>query len=136
MILRKYLIYETIAVGLGLQNFFRLLGGAIGVAIASSILNSSLTSNLTKTLPLEYAKNVLDSPNYIRNGLPSAYFDATIDIYASSMQLIWYISVTISGIGMKTHRRGEAKKGRLTVFSRSFGFLFFKTLSTEEAKPK
>ncbi|KAI8140963.1 major facilitator superfamily domain-containing protein [Fennellomyces sp. T-0311] len=91
---------RDIAVALGLQNFVRTLGGALGVAIASTLLNSSLKADLPNVIPMKYAEQVLDSPGYIRNGLPSEYVDAAISTYANSMRSVWIIIVIITGIGV------------------------------------
>ncbi|KAI8147048.1 major facilitator superfamily domain-containing protein [Fennellomyces sp. T-0311] len=88
-----------VAVAIGLREFLIALGGSLGVAIASNVLNSTLTKNLPRAIPSEHAAFVLKSPEYIRNGLPLEYFEATITTYADSMKDVWHILTIIGGLG-------------------------------------
>ncbi|KAI8147844.1 major facilitator superfamily domain-containing protein [Fennellomyces sp. T-0311] len=90
---------HDIAVVLGLMNFVRLLGATLGVAIASAVLNSLLKKNLPVVIPMEYAEQVLHSPEFIRHGLPGEYSDAAIHTYVDSLQFMWYIIVIMAGLG-------------------------------------
>ncbi|KAI8141120.1 major facilitator superfamily domain-containing protein [Fennellomyces sp. T-0311] len=87
------------AVAIGVREFMASLGGALGVAIASSVLNTALKKNLSSVIPLEYVDRVFHSPEYIRNGLPPVYFDATIEAYAYSMKFVWHIITALGGFG-------------------------------------
>ncbi|KAH8548049.1 major facilitator superfamily domain-containing protein [Umbelopsis sp. PMI_123] len=91
---------RDIAVVTGLCSFARILGGALGVAISSAIINSSLTASLPQYMPSEIAANIIDSSLYIRNGLPSQYFQATIDCYVAALKLLWYVMAGFSGVGV------------------------------------
>ncbi|KAI8575038.1 hypothetical protein K450DRAFT_263633 [Umbelopsis ramanniana AG] len=91
---------KDIAVVTGLCSFARILGGALGVAIASAIINSSLKTSLPLHMPTEIANNVIDSSLYIRNGLPSEYFQVTIDCYVAALQLLWYVMAGLAGVGV------------------------------------
>lgn len=51
-------------------------------------------------IPPEYAKQILDYPGFIRDGLPSQYFDAAISVYNDAYKRLWYLMVIFSGIGM------------------------------------
>lgn len=90
---------RDIAVVTGLCNFTRILGGALGIAIASAILNSSLTASLPQHMPVEYALQVIDSSLYVRNGLPSQYFEATIECYVAALKLLWQVMTAFAGVG-------------------------------------
>ncbi|KAI9317562.1 major facilitator superfamily domain-containing protein [Dichotomocladium elegans] len=84
---------RDIAVVTGLNTFSRMLGSALGVAISASILNSSLRKKLSLVIPMEYVTAVVESPEYVRNGLPSEYYEVTIKTYVQSLRLLWYILV-------------------------------------------
>ncbi|KAI7858692.1 major facilitator superfamily domain-containing protein [Circinella umbellata] len=90
---------RDVAVVTGLNNFSRVLGGALGVAIASAVLNSSLQRDLPSAIPKEYAEMIFQSPEYIRHGLPQDYFDTTVRIYVESLRFVWHILVIMSGMG-------------------------------------
>ncbi|KAG2221339.1 hypothetical protein INT45_014023 [Circinella minor] len=90
---------RDVAVVTGLNNFSRVLGGALGVAIASAVLNSSLQRDLPNAIPIEYAEMIFQSPEYIRHGLPQEYFDATVRIYVESLRFVWHILIIMSGMG-------------------------------------
>jgi hypothetical protein len=91
---------KDIAVVTGLCSFARILGGALGVAIASAIINSSLTATLPLHMPNEIANNIIDSSLYIRTGLPSEYFQATIDCYVAALQLLWHVMAGFAAVGV------------------------------------
>ncbi|KAI9277516.1 major facilitator superfamily domain-containing protein [Umbelopsis sp. AD052] len=91
---------KDIAVVTGLSSFARILGGALGVAIGSAITNSSLNSSLPLHMPTEIANKVINSALYIRNGLPSEYFQVTIDCYVAALQLVWYVMAGLAGVGV------------------------------------
>ncbi|KAI8137956.1 major facilitator superfamily domain-containing protein [Fennellomyces sp. T-0311] len=90
---------RDVAVVTGLNNFSRVLGGALGVAIASAVLNSSLQKDLPQAIPMEYAQLIFQSPEYIREGLPEEYFETTIRIYVDGLRFVWHILIIMSGIG-------------------------------------
>ncbi|KAI9277507.1 major facilitator superfamily domain-containing protein [Umbelopsis sp. AD052] len=90
---------RDIAVVTGLCNFTRILGGALGIAIASAILNSSLTASLPQYMPSEYALHVIDSSLYVRDGLPSQYFEPTMICYVAALRLLWQVMTAFSGVG-------------------------------------
>ncbi|KAI8575503.1 hypothetical protein K450DRAFT_261509 [Umbelopsis ramanniana AG] len=90
---------RDIAVVTGLCNFTRILGGALGIAIASAIINSSLTASLPQHMPSEYALQVIDSSLYVRDGLPSQYFEPTMVCYVAALKLLWQVMTAFSGVG-------------------------------------
>lgn len=83
----------------GLNNFSRVLGGALGVAIASAVLNSFLQKKLPGVLPEQYVLEVFNSPEYIRNGLPEEYIHAATEVYVESLRYVWYILIAMSSVG-------------------------------------
>ena len=93
------LFFDFIAVVTGLNNFTRALGGALGIAIASAALNSTLQKNLSNAIPTEYASLVVQSKDYIRNGLPLEYMEPTIRVYMDSLKFMWCILIIMSGLG-------------------------------------
>ena len=90
-----------LAVAIGLQRFTMAFGGTIGISIASAALNSSLRTELPKVVPLEYATQIFESPEFIRHGLPPQYFGSTIGAYANSIRFVWQIMTIITGLGKK-----------------------------------
>lgn len=90
---------RDVAVVTGLNNFSRVLGGALGVAIASAVLNSSLKTNIIGAIPEEYATQVLASPEYVRNGLPDEYIPIIINAYVESLRKVWYVLIAMAGAG-------------------------------------
>ncbi|ORY91384.1 major facilitator superfamily domain-containing protein [Syncephalastrum racemosum] len=90
---------RDIAVSVGANNFAELLGGAIGVAIASAVVNSNLKSQVQLVVPEEYAEAISESPEYIRDGLPSQYLQPVLDIYLYSLRWVWYILIIMAGLG-------------------------------------
>lgn len=86
--------------GSGLLTYAFTLGGGLGVALAFALINLYLQNNLPQMIPPEYAKQMLDYPGFIRDGLPSQYFDAAISVYNDAYKLLWYLIVIFSGIGM------------------------------------
>ncbi|CDH61531.1 tetracycline efflux protein [Lichtheimia corymbifera JMRC:FSU:9682] len=91
---------KDIAVVTGLNNFSRVLGGALGVAIASAVLNSFLQKNLPGVLPEQYVQEVFNSPEYIRNGLPEEYILLATEVYVDSLRYVWYILIAMSSVGL------------------------------------
>lgn len=91
---------KDIAVVTGLGNFSRILGGALGVAISSTILNSSLTEKLPTVLPQDLAYAVIQSSEFVNHGLPVEYKEATLRVYVQALQLIWYVLIPMSGLGL------------------------------------
>lgn len=77
-----------------------MLGGGLGAALAFALINLYLQNNLPQMIPPEYAKQILDYPGFIRDGLPSQYFDAAISVYNDAYKRLWYLMVIFSGIGM------------------------------------
>ncbi|KAG2221330.1 hypothetical protein INT45_014014 [Circinella minor] len=90
---------KDVAVVTGLNNFTRALGGALGIAIASAALNSTLQNNLSNIIPIEYASLVIQSKDYIRNGLPLEYMEPTLRVYMDSLKFMWCILIIMSGLG-------------------------------------
>jgi hypothetical protein len=78
---------------------FILSGGAIGIATGSSILNSALAVKLPRVLPPDYVALVIESSYFIHNGLPGQYLAATLQAYAESLRLIWYVMIPLAGLG-------------------------------------
>lgn len=88
-----------LAVVSGLLGYTFMLGGGIGVALAFTLINLYLQNNLPRIVPPEYAERIFDDPRFIREGLPSDYFDAAIMVYNDAYKLLWYLMVVFSGIG-------------------------------------
>ncbi|KAI8097268.1 major facilitator superfamily domain-containing protein [Halteromyces radiatus] len=91
---------KDIAVVTGLGNFSRLLGAAVGIAIASSVLNSGLNERLPNLIPPEYISPVIKSSLFVRDGLPVQYQAVTLQAYADSLRLIWYIMIPLIALGI------------------------------------
>ncbi|KAI8391665.1 major facilitator superfamily domain-containing protein [Radiomyces spectabilis] len=89
---------KDIAIITGLGSFCRILGGALGIAIASAVLNSSLTDVLAEHIPEEYARKVISSSEYVRNGLPAEYLERTLQVYVDALQLIWHVMIPMAGV--------------------------------------
>ncbi|CAO3652070.1 unnamed protein product [Cunninghamella blakesleeana] len=87
-------------VAVGLVNFFRFLGSAVGVAIASSILNSELKHRLPTVLPSDYVDIVIQQALYVHHGLPDQYKEATIQVYCDSIRLVWYVITPLTGLSI------------------------------------
>ncbi|KAI7870555.1 major facilitator superfamily domain-containing protein [Spinellus fusiger] len=87
------------AVAIGLNNFTRILGGALGIAISSAILNSTLKKELVLLIPPSEAQKAIDSIEYIHMGLPSNYLETALNVYVKGFQLIWYVLAGIAGVG-------------------------------------
>lgn len=51
-------------------------------------------------MPQAYAINVIESSLYIRHGLPSEYFEAAIESYATALKLLWCVMTGLSGLGV------------------------------------
>lgn len=76
-----------------------MLGGGLGAALAFALINLYLQNNLPRMIPPEYAERIFDYPGFIRDGLPSQYFDAAIVVYNDAYKRLWYLMVIFSGIG-------------------------------------
>ncbi|CAO3652078.1 unnamed protein product [Cunninghamella blakesleeana] len=83
--------HKDVAVCIGLGNFSRLLGAAVGVAISGTILNSELSKNLPTVLPPEYVDIVIEKALFIYHGLPEQYKSNTIQVYCNAIRMMWYI---------------------------------------------
>ncbi|KAI8992588.1 major facilitator superfamily domain-containing protein [Pilobolus umbonatus] len=90
---------RDIAVVTGLGNFARILGGALGVAISSTVLNTQLNEKLPLVLPPDLAAAVIQSSDFVNNGLPAEYLDVTLDIYTDALRMIWYVVIPMAGVG-------------------------------------
>ncbi|KAI9317564.1 major facilitator superfamily domain-containing protein [Dichotomocladium elegans] len=90
---------NDIAVVTGLNNFSRVLGGAIGVAVASTILNSTLQKGLGGSVPSEFAAIIYAAPEFIRNGLPEEYMELAIDEYVKALRVVWYVLIGLGACG-------------------------------------
>lgn len=88
-----------LAVVSGLLGYTFMLGGGIGVALAFALIHLYLQDNLPRMIPPEYAERIIDNPGFIREGLPSDYFDAAIMVYNDAYKMLWYLMVVLSGIG-------------------------------------
>ncbi|KAL1935444.1 hypothetical protein VTP01DRAFT_4584 [Rhizomucor pusillus] len=87
---------RDIAVALGLTNFVRVLGGALGIAVASATLNSTLHEDLPSVIPLEYISDVLEYPESLRTILPADYVQPVIEIYVRALHIVWYVLTAMS----------------------------------------
>ncbi|KAG0167570.1 hypothetical protein DFQ30_005907 [Apophysomyces sp. BC1015] len=90
---------RDIAVVTGLGSFTRILGGALGVAISSAVLNSSLNQNLPLVIPPQYAAQVIQSSEFVRQGLPAEYMQQTLEVYVEALRLIWHVIIPMAGMG-------------------------------------
>ncbi|CDH58634.1 tetracycline efflux protein [Lichtheimia corymbifera JMRC:FSU:9682] len=89
---------RDIAVASGLLAYTFMLGGGLGAALAFALINLYLQNNLPRMIPPEYAERIFDYPGFIRDGLPSQYFDAAIEVYNDAYKRLWYLMVIFSGI--------------------------------------
>ncbi|CDH58633.1 mfs general substrate transporter [Lichtheimia corymbifera JMRC:FSU:9682] len=89
---------KDVAVVSGLLGYTIMLGGGIGVALAFALIHLYLQNNLPRMIPPEYAERIIDNPGFIREGLPSDYFDAAIMVYNDAYKMLWYLMVVFSGI--------------------------------------
>lgn len=88
-----------LAVATGLNNFSRVLGGALGVAIASATLNSSLNSDLPQILPADLLTTVLEYPEGIRSGsIPEQYIQPVLYIYLEGLHTVYSVLTAMSGV--------------------------------------
>ncbi|KAI8143108.1 major facilitator superfamily domain-containing protein [Fennellomyces sp. T-0311] len=89
-----------IAVAVGLREFITGIGGSLGIAIVPSVLNATLKKTLPNLIPMEYAERVLESPNFIRSGLPPQYYDITLAAYADAFKYVWRFFTVVAGLGL------------------------------------
>lgn len=87
------------AVASGLLAYTFMLGGGLGAALAFALINLYLQNNLPRMIPPEYADRIFEYPGFVRDGLPSQYFDAAIAVYNDAYKRLWYLMVIFSGIG-------------------------------------
>lgn len=99
-----FLILLWPAVALGLTNFVRVLGGALGIAVASATLNSTLHEDLPLVIPLEYISDVLEYPESLRTILPADYVQPVIEIYVRALHIVWYVLTAMSA-ACKSHTK-------------------------------
>lgn len=63
-------------------------------------MNSSLTEKLPTVLPEDLAYAVIQSSEFVNHGLPVEYKEATLRVYVQALQLIWYVLIPMSGLGL------------------------------------
>lgn len=63
-------------------------------------MNSSLTEKLPTVLPQDLAYAVIQSSEFVNHGLPVEYKEATLRVYVQALQLIWYVLIPMSGLGL------------------------------------
>lgn len=85
-----------LAVALGLTNFVRVLGGALGIAVASATLNSILHKDLPLIIPSVFINDILEYPESLRTILPSEYIQPVIEIYVKALHIVWYVLTVMS----------------------------------------
>ncbi|RUS22829.1 major facilitator superfamily domain-containing protein [Endogone sp. FLAS-F59071] len=86
----------TVAVITTLVNFWRTIGGVLGIAIAGSIFNNKLSSELTAlnlTIPIWLAEN---NVTFVHD-LPSPIKEQVIDGYVASLDLVYTVAIPLSG---------------------------------------
>jgi hypothetical protein len=63
-------------------------------------LNSSLNEKLPLAIPKDLAISVIQSSEFVNHGLPAEYLPVTLRIYVEALQLIWYVLIPMSGLGL------------------------------------
>jgi hypothetical protein len=81
-------------------NFFRSMGGALGVAIFGSILNNRLDLNLARFLPADVldglnTRTLTSSPEQLR-GLPPAVLEGLREAFAASLQTVFLLAIPVA----------------------------------------
>ncbi|RUP42865.1 hypothetical protein BC936DRAFT_137968 [Jimgerdemannia flammicorona] len=89
---------RDIATVTGLVNFFRILGGAVGIAVAAATLENSLITSLSTILPPDLVPVVINSVSFIREGLPKQFVAPVINAYVDGLRLVYLILIPMGGI--------------------------------------
>jgi EmrB/QacA subfamily drug resistance transporter len=81
-------------------NFFRSMGGALGVAIFGSVLANRLDYNISRLVPAEALQGVstgvlTSSPERIR-ALPPEIHDAVVQAFANSIEVVFLVAVPVA----------------------------------------
>jgi hypothetical protein len=81
-------------------NFFRSMGGALGVAIFGSVLANRLDYNIGRLVPAEALQGVstgvlTSSPERIR-ALPPEIHDAVVQAFANSIEVVFLVAVPVA----------------------------------------
>ena len=63
-------------------------------------MNSQLTEKLPTVLPTELAFKVIQNSEFVNHGLPTEYLNVTLEIYVQALQLIWYVLIPMSSLGL------------------------------------
>lgn len=59
-----------------------------------------MTEKLPTVLPKELAYAVIQSSEFVNHGLPAEYLEVTLKVYVQALQLIWYVLIPMSGLGL------------------------------------
>ncbi|MFD5922648.1 MDR family MFS transporter [Kitasatospora sp. NPDC058201] len=94
---------RQLGVATAAANFFRSLGGAMGVTVFGAILNSQLRDLLPKKVPAEALERlgtdgVLTAPAKVR-ALPEPVRDGVSDALAQSLHVVYLVGMVVSLIG-------------------------------------
>ncbi|RFU24666.1 hypothetical protein B7463_g11667, partial [Scytalidium lignicola] len=123
------------AVVIGVRNFLRSLGGAIGLAMSSAIYSNVLTNAVTSpstNLPFGFAAQILDSILYVPNldSLTAEQKNVVLDSYMASSHVVFIMWVPMMGVclllcslikdkGLKRPGEDEEKEGKRAAENRS-----------------
>jgi hypothetical protein len=59
-----------------------------------------LAQKLPLAIPQDLAYAVIQSSEFVNHGLPAEYKDVTLQIYVEAIQMIWYVLVPMSFLGL------------------------------------
>lgn len=107
-------------------------------------MNSQLTQNLPKVLPAVHVASVLQSSEFVNNGLPKEYLPVTLRVYVEGLQLIWYVFIPMAGLGtisscfVKHHsvRKQKQMKGEILEDDVTAEIIIIDTPLKETTEPK
>ncbi|RUS19133.1 major facilitator superfamily domain-containing protein [Endogone sp. FLAS-F59071] len=88
--------YKDIAVITALCNFFRTIGGVLGISISGAIFNNKLSQellSLNANISIQMAEN---SVTFVRS-LPQPIMTNVIDGYVSSLDLVYLVAAPLAG---------------------------------------
>ncbi|OZJ02170.1 hypothetical protein BZG36_04808 [Bifiguratus adelaidae] len=89
---------KDMATATGLCNFFRIMGGAVGVAASATLLNNSLQQTLQSFLPPDLVDATIRSTTFVHQGLPQQYFGQVINAYMIALRDIYYMNLGCAGV--------------------------------------
>jgi hypothetical protein len=95
--------YRDMGTATGGINFFRSIGGALGVALFGSVLSDRLAYYIPRLVPSEALQNIsaralTASPAQIR-ALPEAVHEGVINAFANSVHVVFLVAIPIALAG-------------------------------------